>query len=86
MRIVLGRLKFALTTSLGEKVVFTVKCPECGGDFRYDRQSQRYICRDCGLTMTREEFNQSFRRKPEKINEREALRRDYLKWWLSKKE
>jgi len=67
-------------------VIITAKCPECGGDFRYDRQAQRYICRDCGLTMTREEFDESRKRKVERAYEKNSSRRDYLKWWLSKKE
>jgi len=75
-----------LKVRLSEKVIITARCPECGGDFRYDRQAQRYICRDCGLTMTREEFNESYKRKTEKTDERNSSRRDYLKWWLSKKE
>ncbi|MEM4576971.1 MAG: hypothetical protein QW701_05910 [Candidatus Nezhaarchaeales archaeon] len=46
-----------------------VKCPECCGDFSYDRLAQRYICKGCGLTMTLEEYNiysSSRRKKAEK--------------------
>lgn len=65
--------------------MITVKCPECGGDFTYDRREQRYVCRSCGLTMTREEYDSSVKKKMGKTNEKDSLRREYLKWWLSKK-
>ncbi|RLF13249.1 MAG: hypothetical protein DRJ68_01585 [Thermoprotei archaeon] len=67
-------------------MVATVKCPECGGEMKFDRQAYRYICRSCGLTLTREELNAMMsRRREEARDEREASRREYLKWWLSKK-
>ncbi|MCS7140393.1 MAG: hypothetical protein N3F04_04790 [Candidatus Nezhaarchaeota archaeon] len=65
-------------------MVITVNCPECGGDFRYDRHMQRYVCRDCGLTMSRDEFYKSHKER-EKVSKEDSVRRDYLKWWLSKK-
>lgn len=53
---------------------------------KFDRQAYRYICRSCGLTLTREELNAMMsRRREEARDEREASRREYLKWWLSKK-
>jgi len=67
------------------KVMITVKCPECGEDFVYDRREQRYICRSCGLTMTREEYTSNTKRGATKKDEKDSLRREYLKWWLSKK-
>jgi len=67
------------------EVTITVKCPECGEDFLYDRHSQRYVCKNCGLTMTREEYNSLVKKKADKPEERDSRRKEYLKWWLSKK-
>jgi len=48
-----------------------------------------YVCRACGLSLTREEYDKA-RGPPrtavgEQIDERERLRREYLKWWLGSK-
>jgi len=66
-------------------VTITAKCPECGEDFLYDKHSQRYVCKNCGLTMTREEYNAVIKRRADKPEERDYQRKEYLKWWLSKK-
>ncbi|RLF15407.1 MAG: hypothetical protein DRJ97_04050 [Thermoprotei archaeon] len=64
-------------------------CPECGGELKFDRSRYMYVCRGCGLSLTRSEFERmssSRRRAASKAeDEREQLRRDYLRWWLSDK-
>jgi transcription initiation factor TFIIIB Brf1 subunit/transcription initiation factor TFIIB len=62
-------------------------CPECGGEMVYDSKIRMYTCRSCGLTLTYAEIVEA-RRKSRFHDETEAekqKRREYLKWWLSKK-
>ena len=72
-------------TSPYDEVIATAKCPECGEDFLYDRHSQRYVCRNCGLTMTREEYSSIVKKRASEPEEDSSRRKEYLKWWLSKK-
>ncbi|MEM1537271.1 MAG: hypothetical protein QW651_00415 [Candidatus Nezhaarchaeales archaeon] len=46
-----------------------------------------YICRACGLSMTREEYEAVRRSKGLNVkeDEREQMRKEYLRWWLKKK-
>ncbi len=63
-------------------------CPECGGELKFDRSRYMYVCRACGLSLTREEYDrarEALRGPVEKVDERERLRREYLKWWLGSK-
>ena len=64
-------------------------CPECGGETRYTSSTKRYICRSCGLSLTRQELadiRQKNRAKAESEEEkRKRSQSEYLKWWLSKK-
>ncbi|MEM2311745.1 MAG: hypothetical protein QXK12_05685 [Candidatus Nezhaarchaeales archaeon] len=62
-------------------------CPECGGEFKFDRMRFMYICRACGLSMTREEYEAVRRSKGLNVkeDEREQMRKEYLRWWLKKK-
>jgi reverse gyrase len=65
-------------------------CPECGGEMQYISISKRYVCKSCGLSLTHQELielRQQLRETP-KLNEKEEKaqqRKEYLKWWLSKK-
>jgi tRNA(Ile2) C34 agmatinyltransferase TiaS len=64
-------------------------CPECGGEMKYMSATKRLACKSCGLSLTRQELfelRQQLRPKLESDDEgREKQRREYLKWWLSKK-
>lgn len=63
-------------------------CPECGGELKFDRSRFMYVCRACGLSLTRTEYDhvsRSRRAEAKAVDEREQLRRDYLRWWLSSK-
>lgn len=63
-------------------------CPECGGELKFDRSRYMYVCRACGLSLTRQEYDRAREagaEPMEEADERERLRREYLKWWLSKK-
>ncbi|RLF12207.1 MAG: hypothetical protein DRJ98_01205 [Thermoprotei archaeon] len=63
-------------------------CPECGGELKFDRSRYMYICRSCGLSLTRFEYERTLegKRKPQaKEDEREKLRKEYLRWWLGGK-
>jgi transcription initiation factor TFIIIB Brf1 subunit/transcription initiation factor TFIIB len=65
-------------------------CPECGGETYYDRDSKRYICKSCGLSVTYEEFielREKIRPEFESEDKRKRRQKEYLQWWLqSKKE
>ena len=73
-------------TSPYDEVTITVKCPECGEDFLYDRHSQRYVCKNCGLTMSREEYSAVIKKRTSGPKEGNSRKKEYLKWWLSKKD
>jgi len=62
-------------------------CPECGGETVYDPKIKMYTCKSCGLTLTYMEIFEARRRNLplDEREERKQKRREYLKWWLSKK-
>jgi DNA-directed RNA polymerase subunit M/transcription elongation factor TFIIS len=64
-------------------------CSECGGELHYDISSKRYICKSCGLSLSHQdlvETRQKLRPDFESDEEKKSNeRREYLKWWLSKK-
>jgi len=64
-------------------------CPECGGNLKYDPNVKRYECRSCGLSLTYQELvelREEVRTDSRDEDEREKKRKDYLKWWFSRKE
>jgi ribosomal protein L37AE/L43A len=64
-------------------------CPECGGEMHYAIATKHYICKSCGLSVTQQELvelREKLRPKTETAEEeKENQRKEYLKWWLSKK-
>ena len=64
-------------------------CPECGGEMMYNIATKHNICKSCGLSVTQQELWElkDKNRPPEESadEERENRRKEYLKWWLSKK-
>ena len=65
-------------------------CPECGGEMDYDPKFRCYICKDCGLSLSTQELMElkdELRPQTEREEDKKKKkRRDYLSWWLSKKE
>ena len=64
-------------------------CPECGGELHYASATKRYVCKSCGLSLThqelielRDKLRPTFETEEE---QRQRERKEYLKWWLSKK-
>jgi ribosomal protein S27AE len=64
-------------------------CPECGGELQYASTTKRYVCKSCGLSLTpqelielRDKLRPSFETEEE---QHQKERKEYLKWWLSKK-
>lgn len=57
-------------------------CPECGGDLKWNSLQKVYICSSCGLELTEQE------RMLYEYKEREGKDeiKEYVDWWLSKKE
>lgn len=64
-------------------------CPECGGEMRYISATKRYICKSCGISLTHQELIELREQlRPQIVSEeeqRQKERKEYLKWWLSKK-
>ncbi len=64
-------------------------CPECGGEMHYIIATKNYVCKSCGLSVTQQELmelKQKLRPSMEtKKDEQENRKKEYLKWWLSKK-
>jgi tRNA(Ile2) C34 agmatinyltransferase TiaS len=64
-------------------------CPECGGEMLYLSGTKHYVCRRCGLSLTLQEiveFREKIRDKTERDDEEQKrIRKEYLRWWLSRK-
>jgi tRNA(Ile2) C34 agmatinyltransferase TiaS len=64
-------------------------CPECGGEMHYSIATKQYTCKSCGLSVTQQELMElRDRLRPSQTSaeeEKENRRKEYLKWWLSKK-
>jgi tRNA(Ile2) C34 agmatinyltransferase TiaS len=64
-------------------------CPECGGEMQYIVSTKHYVCKSCGLSLTKQELIElkiALRPDFESETERKQKeRKEYLKWWLSKK-
>jgi RecJ-like exonuclease len=64
-------------------------CPECGGEMKYVIATKCQVCKSCGLSVTQQELMElkEKNRPPEETadEEKENRRKEYLKWWLSKK-
>ena len=64
-------------------------CPECGGIMQYIGLTKHYVCKSCGLSCNGQELN-DYRDKNRPAEEtaeeeKENRRKEYLKWYLSKK-
>ena len=64
-------------------------CPECGGELHYVSFTKRYVCKSCGLSLNPQELQELREKLKPKYetdeDQRQQRRKDYLKWWLSKK-
>ncbi|UCF45452.1 MAG: hypothetical protein JSW44_02125 [Candidatus Bathyarchaeota archaeon] len=64
-------------------------CPECGGEMQYTIATKHFICKSCGLSVTQQELwemREKLRPHVETAeDEKQKQRKEYLKWWLSKK-
>lgn len=64
-------------------------CPECGGEMQYMIATKHYVCKSCGLSVTQQELMElrdKLRPSMETSEEENDRRKkEYLKWWLSKK-
>ncbi|MFQ6080492.1 MAG: hypothetical protein ACE5OW_02355 [Candidatus Bathyarchaeia archaeon] len=56
---------------------------------QYISATKRYACKSCGLSLTRQELFELRRqlrpRFESEEDQRRKERKEYLKWWLSKK-
>jgi transcription initiation factor TFIIIB Brf1 subunit/transcription initiation factor TFIIB len=63
-------------------------CPECGGVLFYDSPAKRYVCRGCGLYVTKDELEtikDKLHREVDEQRKRRQQQSEYLEWWLSAK-
>jgi DNA-directed RNA polymerase subunit M/transcription elongation factor TFIIS len=63
-------------------------CPECGGEMQYMIATKHYVCKSCGLSVTNQELmelREKLRPGESKEEERQRQKKEYLKWYLSKK-
>jgi DNA-directed RNA polymerase subunit M/transcription elongation factor TFIIS len=64
-------------------------CPECGGIMVYSIANKHHTCKSCGLSVSQQELMDiREKNRPEEETEEEkkqARRKEYLKWYLSKK-
>ena len=64
-------------------------CPECGGEMQYMIGTKHYVCKSCGLSVTQQELDElREKNRPNGYSdetEQEKRKKEYLKWWLSKK-
>lgn len=54
----------------------------------YDSASKHYICKNCGLYITKDqllELKERLRGEGEERKKRKQRHDEYLEWWLSKK-
>jgi len=42
------------------------KCPECGGELWYNRDTKEYVCTSCGLIFNRDELEALLEARREK--------------------
>jgi tRNA(Ile2) C34 agmatinyltransferase TiaS len=64
-------------------------CPECGGEMQYILATKHYVCKSCGLSVTQQELMElRDKLRPTmdtEEDEQQKRKKEYLKWWLSKK-
>jgi tRNA(Ile2) C34 agmatinyltransferase TiaS len=64
-------------------------CPECGGEMQYIISTKHYVCKSCGLSLTKQELIElKIALRPDfetEAERKQKKRKEYLKWWLSKK-
>ena len=64
-------------------------CPECGGVLFYDIPMKRYLCKSCGLYVTKDEISNLKDKNRSRTDNKDAKKSrdhdEYLDWWLKKK-
>jgi DNA-directed RNA polymerase subunit M/transcription elongation factor TFIIS len=64
-------------------------CPECGGVLIYDISMKRYLCKSCGLYVTKDEIrdikDRSRDREEDSYRKKSRQQDEYLSWWLGSK-
>jgi len=64
-------------------------CPECGGVLFYDIPMKRYLCKSCGLYVTKDEISNLKDKNRSRADNKDAKKSrdhdEYLDWWLKKK-
>ena len=65
-------------------------CAECGGELKYDPALKHLICRSCGLTFTHQQLMEDkdklFESRESLFDQKKKKQKEYLNWWLSKKD
>lgn len=61
-----------------------VECPSCGFEMKFDRKIRLFVCKNCGLSLSRFELNE-LRDKKYDNYERTDVVDEYYKWWHNRK-
>ncbi|MCS6767960.1 MAG: hypothetical protein RMJ59_05465 [Candidatus Nitrosocaldus sp.] len=62
----------------------TNTCPECNGNLLYEVSTKHFICKNCGLYVTREQLD-DIRDRLRPQRRKGSRESEYLEWWMSKK-
>ncbi|MEM3403259.1 MAG: hypothetical protein QXJ17_01720 [Nitrososphaeria archaeon] len=68
-------------------LILVERCPECGAVMSYEISTKKYLCKSCGLYVTKEQILE-LREKAQTTSEKEKKKQrqnEVLSWWLSKK-
>lgn len=58
------------------------RCPSCGDEMRFDKKIMRYVCKGCGLTVSRYELDLM---KEKMFEEKEVdITEEYYRWWINR--
>jgi transcription initiation factor TFIIIB Brf1 subunit/transcription initiation factor TFIIB len=63
-------------------------CPECSALLFFDSTTKRYVCKGCGLYLTKDELVNMRDKQRAQVDESRKKRdqqSEYLEWWLSSK-
>ncbi len=61
-----------------------VRCPSCASEMKFDRKIRMFVCKNCGLSLSRFELD-LLRDKKYDEYERADIVDEYYEWWQSRK-
>jgi len=58
-------------------------CPECGGPLLYEISTKMYVCKKCGLYVSKQQLIELSDKK--RLKQKLDTKKEYLNWWLNEK-